>query len=610
MPMPYQNPALPRKGEVVSSSGWLLQFENRISRAVEWLCAKDWRSALALILLCLALYLPGIAALPVTDRDEARFAQASKQMLESGDFIDIRFQDEPRYKKPIGIYWLQSLSVAALGGGARGEIWAYRLPSLLGAIAAVLLTWRAARPLFGRKTALLAAALLASTVTLAMEARLAKSDAALLACIVLAQGALARLYLLPAHRQTAGLAALFWIGLGLGILIKGPVAPAVLGLTAAALIIFDRGRAWLKHLRIAWGAPLLLAIILPWFIAIGLSSEGEFFHLSFGADFLGKVRGGQEKHGAPPGYFLLLFWWTFWPAALLASGGAALWLWRNRARRRALFLLAAIAPFWLVIEAMPTKLPHYILPVFPPAALAIVWIWREQALTGSLASRAYKQAAALWLVIAGLQLGLLGLALWLFEADVDPLAIALALGVMVCGVLAGKAAWRMQLHAGAALVIMSAILLYALAFQFVLPRLQPLWLSQHAAEAIAAFAPCHEGPAAFARYHEPSAVFLNGADTILTSPEGAAEALLAGRAAYALVPENRMAGFAALFHARGAPAPSPLACVEGYNLNKGDAVKLRLYAAKPLDAFAACQAPQHLRCESRPERRWLRLLGR
>ena len=65
-------------------------------RAGRWLAASRPRQAAALILLCLALYLPGIAALPVTDRDEARFAQATKQMLTSGDLIDIRFQDVPR----------------------------------------------------------------------------------------------------------------------------------------------------------------------------------------------------------------------------------------------------------------------------------------------------------------------------------------------------------------------------------------------------------------------------------------------------------------------------------------------------------------------------------
>src|SRR3954454_12428804 len=83
--------------------------------------------------LCLALYLPGIASVPPLDRDESRFAQATRQMLETGDYIRIRFQDEARNKKPVGIYWLQTASVSLFGSAEGTALWPYRLPSLLGA---------------------------------------------------------------------------------------------------------------------------------------------------------------------------------------------------------------------------------------------------------------------------------------------------------------------------------------------------------------------------------------------------------------------------------------------------------------------------------------------
>src|SRR6516164_8115591 len=91
------------------------------------------RPYLLLGLLCLLLYTPGIAAVPPLDRDEARFAQATRQMLETGDFLRIRFQDEARNRKPAGIYWLQAASVAALSKADSTAIWPYRLVSLLGA---------------------------------------------------------------------------------------------------------------------------------------------------------------------------------------------------------------------------------------------------------------------------------------------------------------------------------------------------------------------------------------------------------------------------------------------------------------------------------------------
>src|SRR5437588_1758554 len=98
--------------------------------------------------LCLLLYLPGVAAIPPLDRDEARFAQATRQMLETGDFLRIRFQDEARNKKPAGIYWLQAAAVSAFSTPSAIAIWPYRLPSLLGAMAAVLLTFALGTALF------------------------------------------------------------------------------------------------------------------------------------------------------------------------------------------------------------------------------------------------------------------------------------------------------------------------------------------------------------------------------------------------------------------------------------------------------------------------------
>src|SRR3954470_6240165 len=114
------------------------RLANAIERSHVRLCAL-------LVLLSLACFLPGFSSLQPMDRDEPRYTQASKQMLESGDFVDIRFQDEARHKKPVGIYWLQAAAVKAgeaLGVlQARTQIWLYRIPSLLGAIATVLLSY-------------------------------------------------------------------------------------------------------------------------------------------------------------------------------------------------------------------------------------------------------------------------------------------------------------------------------------------------------------------------------------------------------------------------------------------------------------------------------------
>ena len=95
----------------------------------------DRGAGLWLALACMViLALPGFFTLPPVDRDEVLFAQSSSQMLASGDPVDIRFADQPRYKKPIGIYWLQAASAAITGHPE--AIWSYRLVSLLGALLA------------------------------------------------------------------------------------------------------------------------------------------------------------------------------------------------------------------------------------------------------------------------------------------------------------------------------------------------------------------------------------------------------------------------------------------------------------------------------------------
>ena len=569
----------------------LARIEFSAKHALDWLARRRLLAAPFLVALCLALYLPGFVSLPVTDRDEARFAEATKQMLETHDFIDIRFQNEPRYKKPIGIYWLQALSVSALSPDRLTDIWAYRVPSLIGIICAVLLTWWAARPIFGRETALLAAILLAPAFTLSLEARIAKSDAVLLATVVLTQGALARIYLFRfARRRMAGIAALFWIGLGLGILIKGPVAPGLVLLTAIPVLIFDRDRSWLRNLHAAWGVPIMLAITLPWFIAIGVTSDWEFFRIAFGEDFLGKIQGGREKHWGPPGFYIVTFWWSFWPAALVTTGGAALWLWRNRMRRRALFLLAWIIPFWLVLEVTPTKLPHYAMVFYPAIAMGAAWVLRDAVLSGELRQRTYKQGAALWLLIAVLQLGVLGFGLYYFQVTPSVWFWLLAAGVAFFALVTARAAWSGHFHAAVATAIVTAALLYLAAFRFVLPSLDGLWMSRQTAEIVGALRACVPGPVVLTNFREPSAIFQLGTETQLASVEDAAEALRTGRATYALVPTGTATPTS------GEAPPRPVACVNGFNINGGKQLRMQIVTVKPAEALAACPVPAPYRC--------------
>src|ERR1700691_1036196 len=136
--------ALPRFGEPREPKIRVTPV-SRLIGVIDFVTGRHAR-AIAFLTLCgFLLFLPGFFNIPPIDRDEARFAQATKQMVETGDFVDIRFQDEVRYKKPVGIYWLQAgvvTAARALGfPQASSTIWLYRIPSLIGAVGAVLLTY-------------------------------------------------------------------------------------------------------------------------------------------------------------------------------------------------------------------------------------------------------------------------------------------------------------------------------------------------------------------------------------------------------------------------------------------------------------------------------------
>src|SRR5258706_12374184 len=284
---------------------------SRFVGAIDFAAGSHLRAVIFLLLCGLVLFLPGFFNIPAIDRDEPRFAQATKQMVETGDFVVIRCQDDVRYKKPVGIYWLQAASVEAASAlglpRAQLRIWLYRVPSLIGAIGAVLLTYWAALAFVTRRGAIFAGLILCSSVLLGVEARLAKTDAMLLLTVVAAMGALARVYLSwqrgedPAHPPWSW-PAIFWTALAGGILLKGPLILMFVVLTVAALAISDRSASWLWRLRPVWGLMWLLVLVLPWFVAIFWRAGGAFFTGSIGGGMLGKLA-AQESHGAPPGVY-------------------------------------------------------------------------------------------------------------------------------------------------------------------------------------------------------------------------------------------------------------------------------------------------------------------
>lgn len=537
-----------------------------------------WRGPALAALVAFLAGLPGLMAMPTLDRDEARFAQATAQMLESGDYVVIRFQDGPRFKKPVGIHWMQAGSVALLSSPEARQIWAYRAPSLLGAmLAAAACAWGAAA-FFSGRSALLAGAMLGASFLLSTEAFIAKTDAMLAGTTTLAMAALARLYAARRGGPPASGAAvwIFWGAIAVAMLIKGPIAPMVAGLAMILLAIWDRRPGWIAGLKWWWGLIIVLAVVGPWAGAVTVATDGGFWTEAVGSDLAPKLAGGQESHGAPAGYHALLTPLLAFPMTLLLPA-ALVGAWRHRAEPGVRFAIAWLVPTWIVFELLPTKLPHYTLPAYG----ALAW----------LAARAAAEplgAAVRWLgagLAALVGLALAGGALYLqslYGAPGEAWAAALTAALLaaaglVAGGLLARRATDAAICAGLALGVLGHGALAAV----LAPRLEPLWISARveAAMAEARLLPRQglaEAPVAVAGYAEPSLVFALGTDTGLEGPAEAAQAIAENRPA--VVEAQDEAAFRAALKVRAAKAV-PVAEVSGLNYSKGDPTTLRVYTA-------------------------------
>ncbi len=544
-----------------------------------------WRGPLMAALVALLAGLPVLALLPPLDRDESRYAQATSQMLETGDYVDIRFQDEPRWKKPVGIYWMQAAAVAATSSVESRAIQPYRIPSILGAmLAAAACAWVGAA-MFGARAGFLAGAMLGASFLLSTEAGIAKTDAMLCGAVTLAMAALARIYLatrageLPKRPHKL----LFWFGLGLSVLVKGPIGLVVIVPAMLLLSLWDRNVRWLARLGWGWGLPLVALIVGPWAIAITIATDGGFWREAIGGDLAPKLAGGHESHGAPPGTYLGLVALTFFPATLMLPAAVAA-AWTRRAEPAIRFLVCWVVPAWLIFELTPTKLVHYNLPVFGALALlaaaaltrpvgrwpryvgaaqtVAVGVLLAAAVVAGLTEfgRSTAQTWATITIVFAVLAGLIGAFLLLHRAAVPAVIASLALGVVAHGALAGT-----------------------------LRQLKPLSVSPRLQQVLER-ADLHPrqgrpGPVAIAGFHEPSFVFLTGRDTELTDAEGAARALAQGRPA--IVEERQAQPFREAAARLGVTGRS-VGVVDGHNYSQGDDVRLTVYA--PSEAAPSVEA--------------------
>ena len=245
-------------------------------------------------------------------------------MFETGNFVDIRFQDQPRYLQPAGIYWLQAASVALLSKPEEREVWALSdtvagRRDRVGAADGV-----DRQPAVRGADRVCRGGVAGGSVLLGVEARMAKIDAVLLAVMLAAQAALARIYLASgAGREAAARAGrrrLLWLALGVGLMLKGPII--LLVVLGTVLLLVDHRAP--SGVAAAAAAGLGRAADAGGRAAVvdrdrRSPARASSLPIAIGNSLLGKVATGQQSHGAPPGYHLAAFPLTFWPGSLFAA---------------------------------------------------------------------------------------------------------------------------------------------------------------------------------------------------------------------------------------------------------------------------------------------------
>jgi 4-amino-4-deoxy-L-arabinose transferase-like glycosyltransferase len=311
----------------------------------------------------------GNNTLPLIDRDEPRFAEASREMRQSGDFIIPRVNGAYRFDKPPLIYWCQVASSMVFGEND----FAVRFPSALFAAATAVLTAAWATRLYGASVGFWAGLIFGTCLQLFIHGRAAVAD---MPMIFFFTGATWAAWERSQGQRSFLLWVCFYFALAAGFLAKGPVA----FLPIVALLLFHlwtRTPIRSRPRSAIYGGLLVLIIIGIWGIPALILTHGEFFQVGIGKHVVMRSVAPLQSHGASglSGYILLLPFYfitllfSFFPWSLfLPSTVQRLRVGLDAFER---YALCGIGVVFVVFSLLQTKLPHYTLPAFPLIAILV-----------------------------------------------------------------------------------------------------------------------------------------------------------------------------------------------------------------------------------------------
>jgi 4-amino-4-deoxy-L-arabinose transferase-like glycosyltransferase len=344
----------------------------------------SWKIGLSVFLAILLLSLPQAVLLPLFDRDEPRFAEASREMLQSDNFIVPTFNHAPRYAKPPLIYWCQAAAYEIFGENA----FAARLPSLLATAGTALLLVAWGVEMGSGQMALGAALSYAFCFQTVQQGRVATADALLIFFMTLT--AYAGWKVITARHTSHSTRSYLWdtllaLGFAGGFLAKGPEA----FLPLVPLLVCARGIRPRLVAEILVNFCLGLALVLFWAIPAYVMTNGDYWRVGMSEGVGERMVSGLQGHGASTfGWYLLgllfyvvLFWISALPwSPLIVTQRKKLFAgWKPD--RTDTYLLLNAGLIFLIFTLMVTKLPHYTLPAFPFLALLLARRWKSVGLS-------------------------------------------------------------------------------------------------------------------------------------------------------------------------------------------------------------------------------------
>ncbi|MBJ57555.1 MAG: hypothetical protein CMP24_04885 [Rickettsiales bacterium] len=461
-----------------------------------------------------------IATLPVLDRDEARFVQSSRQMIETNNYTNIKFQEEYRSKKPIGIYWMQSFFVKNTSEVLKidnksnkinnDHIWKYRMISALSSLASIIILFYLTNKLISRDIALLASLSLAASFLFVTEAHIAKTDSVLLTCSILVMLTMAGYYFRFFDKKNVFSFFMLWLSLAMSILIKGPILLIMCVVSSVFIIVLKKDINWLKNTSPLRGFILLLTIILPTFYLLISTGQENFIQESIINDFFNKIISVQEKHSAFLGAHSLSTWLLFFPMSIFLIP-TFLFVKKSFSNKKVFFFSSWILPNLLILELIPTKLPHYTLPLYPALSILVaMMLFNEKNIERILKNKVSLLGYLFFLIITSALIIALGLGVYKL-GNLDLKITLLTTILFLLNILSIYLLYKKKISTLFNYQIFISTILYLSIFLVYLPNMKQIWVSKRIKESLNVDYKSMDSRYIYALgYNEPSLVFAIG----------------------------------------------------------------------------------------------------